>query len=45
MSDLTCRKDQMKENFICKVKEAQDAFIHSMILLEERDKVNNESED
>ena len=45
MSDLTCRKDQMKEKFISKVKEAQVAIFDSIILPEERDKVTKESED
>ena len=39
MSDLTSRKDQMKEKYISKVKEAKETIIDSMILPGERYKV------
>ena len=45
MSDLTYRKDQLKEKVIKKVKQAQEAIIDSMILPDERNKVTYNSED
>ena len=45
MSDLTTRKDHMKEKLISKVKEAQDAFTDCMIYPDERSKVTYYSED
>ena len=45
MSDLTFRKEQMKETVIRKVKRAQKAIIDSIISPDECNKVTYDSED